>query len=291
MTAADAKTRVATLDVPGARLHYELRGTGPLVVLVGAPMDAESFAPLADLLATDHTVLTTDPRGIHRSQVDDPQVDSTVEMRAEDLARLIEHLSMGPAVVFGSSGGAVSALALAQAHPEQVATVIAHEPPLIGLLDDSDHVQARTEDYCATYLAGDVVGAWTKFFDTANISVPVEAVEQMFAGQRDERVVADEHFWFAHELQPSVRWLPASDVLGSIPSHVVVGIGEDSTNQICDRTSRALASDLGVESTMFPGDHTGFADNPDAFARQLRSILLRPPITTRSDATKGSDHG
>jgi pimeloyl-ACP methyl ester carboxylesterase len=61
------------------------------VVLVAAPMDATSFAPLADLLASDHTVLTTDPRGINRSPVDDPNLDSTPPMRADDLSRLLAH--------------------------------------------------------------------------------------------------------------------------------------------------------------------------------------------------------
>jgi pimeloyl-ACP methyl ester carboxylesterase len=102
-----------TLRVPDALLHYEVRGEGPLVMLVGTPMDARSFAPLADLLAADHTVLTTDPRGINRSPVDDPDRDSTPEMRADDLARLLTHLDAGPAALLGSSGGAVSALALA----------------------------------------------------------------------------------------------------------------------------------------------------------------------------------
>mgnify|MGYP001032295736 CR=1 FL=1 len=68
-----------TLEVPGARLYYEVRGTGPLVVLVGAPMDAGAFGPLADLLAGDYTVLTTDPRGINRSPVDDPDQDGIVQ--------------------------------------------------------------------------------------------------------------------------------------------------------------------------------------------------------------------
>src|SRR5687767_165277 len=104
-----------TLAVPGARLHYEVRGRGPLVVLVAAPMDADSFAPLAELLAIDHTVLTTDPRGINRSPVDNPDADSTPEHRADDLSRLLAHLDAGPADVLGSSGGAVSVLALAQA--------------------------------------------------------------------------------------------------------------------------------------------------------------------------------
>ena len=57
-----------TLVVPEAELYYEVRGTGPLLVLVGAPMDAGWFAPLADLLADDYTVLTTDPRGVKRSR-------------------------------------------------------------------------------------------------------------------------------------------------------------------------------------------------------------------------------
>ena len=38
-TATPAPT-IASLEVPGARLHYEVRGQGPLVALVGAPMDA-----------------------------------------------------------------------------------------------------------------------------------------------------------------------------------------------------------------------------------------------------------
>src|SRR2546429_1848017 len=70
-----------TLEVPGARLYYEVRGRGPLVVLVGAPMDARSFGPLAELLAGDYTVLTTDPRGINRSPVDDPSQDRSEERR------------------------------------------------------------------------------------------------------------------------------------------------------------------------------------------------------------------
>src|SRR5258708_13081856 len=87
---------VETLRVPDALLHYEVRGQGPLVVLVAAPMDARPFAPLADRLAADHTVLTTDPRGINRSPVDDPDRDSTPQMRAADLSPLLTHPHPGP---------------------------------------------------------------------------------------------------------------------------------------------------------------------------------------------------
>lgn len=258
-------SRAATLEVPGARLHYEVRGTGPRVVLVGAPMDAAAFAPLAELLAADHTVLTADPRGIHRSRVDDREADSTPELRAEDLSQLIAHVDAGPAAVLSSSGGAVTALALVQAHPEQVHTVIAHEPPLDELLADRQQLRARTEDYCATYLAG----AWKKFFDKANIAMPAEAVQRLVGGQRDPQVVADERFWFAHELRPSTRWRPDLAALRSAPSRIIVGIEENSTAQICDQTSRALASALDIEPTMFPNGHIGFVEDPNAFADRL----------------------
>src|SRR5260221_2501526 len=103
---------VETLRVPDALLHYEVRGQGPLVVLVAAPMDARPFAPLADRLAADHTVLTTDPRGINRSPVDDPDRDSTPQMRADDLSRPLSHLAAGPAPVLASTGRLLRAPAL-----------------------------------------------------------------------------------------------------------------------------------------------------------------------------------
>lgn len=271
--ASTVPTTVATLEVPGARLHYELRGEGPLVVLVGAPMDATSFTPLADLLAADHTVLTTDPRGINRSTVDDPDRDSTPQMRADDLFRLLSHVDAGPAVVFGSSGGAVSALAHVQAHPEQVHTLIAHEPPLDELLDDRDQLRAQTEDTITTYLAGDRRGAWAKFLTTANIHLPDEVFEAIVGGDRDPQTAADERFQFAHMLRATTRWEPDVAALRSSTTRIVVGIGEQSGGQICDRTSRALAATLGIQPTMFPGGHIGFVEDPYRFATRLRQVL------------------
>ncbi|MGM1058505.1 alpha/beta fold hydrolase, partial [Saccharothrix sp. Mg75] len=252
-----------TLRVPDASLHYELRGTGPLVVLVGAPMDARPFEQLADLLATDHTVLTTDPRGINRSPVDDRERDSTPELRADDLARLIEHVDAGPAAVLGSSGGAVSALALVQARPDLVRTAVAHEPPLSGLLDDRAELRARTEDIAATHLGGDHVGAFRKFLALAAIDLPEEVVQHMAGGERSPQDVADADYQHSAMLVPTAFWAPDLDVLRASPSRVVVGIGEESAGQLCDRTSRALAAAIGVEPTAFPGDHVGFAGEPE----------------------------
>jgi pimeloyl-ACP methyl ester carboxylesterase len=273
MTAtAPAPVTTGTLGVPGARLHHQVRGTGPLVLLVGAPMGADEFTPLAELLAAGHTVLTTDPRGVGRSPADDPEQDSTPELRADDLSRLIAHLGAGPAVVLGSSGGAVTALALARAHPEQVTTVVAHEPPVPELLADHEQLRARTGGVVAAYLARGSGPAWAEFMRVAGMVVPEDAPAPEPA-EPDPQAVADERHFFLHELRPTTRFRPDVDALRAGPTRIVVGIGEASAGQLCDRTSRALATQLGVEPTVFPGGHIGFVEVPAAFATRLREVL------------------
>lgn len=265
MTRATIPT-TGTLDVADGTLHYEVRGSGPLLALVAAPMTADAFAPAADLLADDRTVLTTDPRGIGRSTLHDPEQESTPELRAADLARLITHLDVGPADVLGSSGGAVTALAIAQSRPDLVRTVVAHEPPLEDLLPDSEQLRADLELMIGRYAAGDVHGAWQVFLDAAGIPVPAEAMVAT-----EPQRIADERRWFLHEMRATVHFSPDAAALRA--ARVVVGIGEASAGEVCDRTSRALAALLDVEPVLFPGGHTGFVDDPPAFVARLREVL------------------
>src|SRR5262249_60214109 len=58
-------------------------------------------------------------------------------------------LGVGPVQMFASSGGAVTALALVAAYPNDVTTLLAHEPPLIPVLRDAkaaDRAQAGFRD-------------------------------------------------------------------------------------------------------------------------------------------------
>ena len=167
----------------------------------------------------------------------------------------------------------MTALALVQAHPEQVHTVIAHEPPLLEVLDDRDQLHAGTDEMIATYLSGDTIGAWSSFMAQANIELPPGALEMMFGGDREPQQLADERYFFTRELRPTTRWQPDVTSLRTLPTRVMIGIGEDSTDELCDRTSRALAAQLDIEPTMFPGGHTGFVDDPNTFAARVRDVL------------------
>jgi pimeloyl-ACP methyl ester carboxylesterase len=268
-----ATATAAMLQVEGAEIYFELRGRGPLIALHAAPMDASSFTPLAELLAVDHTVLTSDPRGINRSRADQADRDVTPEVRADDLAKVLRHVDAGPAVLFGSSGGAVSALALTQEHPELVDIVIAHEPPLAELLSDREELRTQTDSMIEAYLAGDRRRAWLTFMESANIHLPDEVFEAMFGGPIHGQAAADEHFAFAHMERATTFWKPALPALRDTEVTIVVGIGEHSTFELCDRTSRALAAEIGIEPTMFPGGHLGFLEEPPAFATRIRDVL------------------
>jgi pimeloyl-ACP methyl ester carboxylesterase len=262
------------LETPGARIYYEVRGgRGPVLLLHAAPMDASAFEPLAGLLQDAFTVVTCDPRGINRSTVDEPDRDVTPDDRAGDLAHLLRHLGLHPAAVFGSSGGAVSALALLQAEPGLVTTVVAHEPPLADLVEDRDRLRVDTDEIIRTYLDGDRRAAWTLFLESADIRLPTEVFDAMFGGPLDAPAAADERFSFEHMERATTFWTPDLQRLRSHHDGLRVAIGAESAGQLCDRTSRALAEALDVDPIVFPGGHVGFLQHPEAFALRLRDEL------------------
>jgi pimeloyl-ACP methyl ester carboxylesterase len=155
-----------TLDVPGAVLTYDIRSNEssaePVLLLIGSPMGAASFGTLAGHFA-DRMVVTYDPRGVERSHKTDDTTESTPDEHADDLHRLISALGAGPVDLFATSGGAVNALALVARHPEDVRTLVAHEPPDAQILPDREAALAAAVDIHETYLRSGVGPAMAKF--------------------------------------------------------------------------------------------------------------------------------
>ena len=59
--------KTGTLKVPGANLYYEIRGSGPVLLLIcGGVYDAAGYAGLAQQLADRYTVVSYDRRGNSR---------------------------------------------------------------------------------------------------------------------------------------------------------------------------------------------------------------------------------
>src|SRR5881398_2881279 len=135
-------TTTHVLETAEVDIAYDLHGPLPTadgrppLVMIAQPMAASGFATLASYFP-DRTVVTYDPRGLGRSTRKDGRVDNTPTVQADDVHAVIEALGVGPVEMFASSGGAVTALALVAAHPQDVTTLVAHEPPLIPVLPDA----------------------------------------------------------------------------------------------------------------------------------------------------------
>jgi pimeloyl-ACP methyl ester carboxylesterase len=265
---------VDLLHLPEAVIHFEVRGAGPPLLLHGAPMDARAFEPVAAELARTFTVVTSDPRGIHRSSVTDASAATTPDDRADDLARLVDHLGLGPTAMVGSSGGAVSGLALAQRHPELVSVVVAHEPPLIELLAEREALRAAEREMVATYAAGDRRRYWEMFLEVAGIELPPGMFETMFGAPASPQELRDERYGVEQMQLATTGWRPEIDAFVDGSVTVVPAVGSQSRGQLCDRTTRALAHGLGCDVVEMPGDHTGFVDEPAAFAAEVRRLFV-----------------
>ena len=150
---------------------------------------------------------------------------------------------------------------------------MAHEPPLVQLLDDREQRVAANEDTIATYVGGDRLGAIRKFMAYAGFVMPEQMFLQMFGGEKSPDELASERYFYLHEMQGTVDWVPDLDTLRNTPVHLVIGIGTTSAGQLCDHTSRTIAAELKTEPSLFPGGHGGFMEDPAGFADRLREVI------------------
>ncbi|MFD0691446.1 alpha/beta fold hydrolase [Actinomadura fibrosa] len=270
--------RTRTLDVPGATLHYEVRGSGPVVLLIcGGVYDAAAYAGLAGLLADRYTVVTYDRRGNSRSPLDGPPEPQSIEVHADDASRVLAAVGGGPAHVFGNSSGAVIALELAARHPDQVRTVVAHEPPYLNLLPDAGHWESVIADVEATFAQSGpgpalaAFGAAMGMSEEAPEGEPDPELLEMFA--RTERNSA---FFIGYEVPPFARHRLDADALRDSPAAIVVVAGADSEGEPAHRAAHAAAERLGTSAETWPGGHGGFGSAAKAFAERLDEHFAKP---------------
>jgi pimeloyl-ACP methyl ester carboxylesterase len=282
------------LAVNGGRLYYEVRGAGPLLLVVGQPMTSAPFAALADDLAADHTVVTYDPHGVGESSVDDPSSPITPEIEADDLAAIVDELGLGPAAMMGTSGGAVAGLAFASRHPDKITTLIAHEPPVADLLPDAAPVRAAVDAIEDTYRSAGSGGAWGAFASLVMHQglVPADGVppaawpppgaptddqpSDTAPPEPSAKQQADDELFFLRMLKPFTRYAPDVDGLKGGPVRVRVAVGAASGAEVARRSAEALAERLGQSTVVFPSHHAGFMEDPAGFATAVREVLAAP---------------
>jgi pimeloyl-ACP methyl ester carboxylesterase len=285
-------TTTHTLATAEADIVYDVRGPLPTadgrppLFMIAQPMDAGGFATLASYFP-DRTVVTYDPRGLGRSVRKDGRVENTPTLQAADVHAVIEAVGVGPVEMFASSGGAVTALALVTAHPDDLTTLVAHEPPIIPVLPDAEAAERARAGFRDIYEAkGTGAGmaafiamtSWRGEFTDEYFSQPAPDPAQLGLpaeddGRRDDPLLSDRS-WAITSYRPQV------DALAAAPTRIVIAVGEESLGTFTGRTAAAIAELLGQQPTMFPSHHGGFMGGeygypgqPEAFARKLREVL------------------
>jgi pimeloyl-ACP methyl ester carboxylesterase len=279
-----------TLNVPGARLTYDVRANPsspePVLLLIGNPMGASGFPTLASHF-TDRTVVTYDPRGVERSSKDDDTSESNIEQHAADVHAVISAVGGGPVDMFASSGGAVTALGLIAKHPGDVRTVVAHEPPLASVLPDRESALAANRDIHDTYLRSGHGPAMAKFMKVVMHKGPITAdflaqpaPDPAMFGMSSEDDGSRNDVLVGQNIIGNTHYEPDFAALRAAPTRIVVAVGAESEGELAHRGGEAVAARLGTDPVVFPSGHGGFQGDeygmpgqPEAFAAKLREIL------------------
>jgi pimeloyl-ACP methyl ester carboxylesterase len=276
-TATEMETR--TVKVPGATLYVEVRGAGPLLLLItGGPTDAGMFADLGGRLADRYTVASYDQRGHSRSPLDGEPDDIPVALHADDAAAILTELADEPASVYGNSGGATIGLDLVSRRSELVRTLVAHEPPLFELLPDIDRWRSAFAEISETHRTQGVFAAMGKFGAVVEEGGPKYSEQQQApptpeSQEMMQRMAGNFELFIAHELPQIGAYTPDLDALRNAPTQIISAAGETSGEQGARRAAIALADRLGIPVTYLPGGHGGWGSDQQEFADKLHQIL------------------
>jgi pimeloyl-ACP methyl ester carboxylesterase len=282
------------LEVPGATLYYEIRGSGPVLLMIcGGIYDAAGYAGLAEQLADRYTVVTYDRRGNSRSPLDGPPEPQRIQVHGDDAHRILTAVGVTGdehAHVFGNSSGAIIGLELAARHPERVRTVVAHEPPLFELLPDREHWRAMARDVEDAFrtdgvgAAGEILTTRLAMNSGAREEGRVPGGGEGPQGEPDPamlemlaRFEKNTEFFVGYEVPPFARYVPDLAALQASPVRVVLAAGEESEGEPSYRAAFAVAERLGPKPVMFPGDHGGFGIDPAAFGSKLHEVFSTTP--------------
>jgi pimeloyl-ACP methyl ester carboxylesterase len=271
-------------------IYQEVRGAGPTLLLIpGGSGDAGGYEAVAGRLADRLRVVTYDRRGFSRSA--DHALDRSIDRLATDVDDAAELLGDSPGYVFGSSSGAIVALALLTRYPDRIRKLVAHEPPLASLVPDGGLYLKLFDDVYETYRREGVEPAMRVFFAGVGMAGPAlpspDRVLPPHVVELLGRLRANQGYWIEHELRQYPRYEPDLGALKAVVDRLVLAGGTDGRHLFPYRPNLVLAERLGVEVVDFPGDHTGYVSRPAEFAVRLVDVLRPgPPLGSAAPTLK-----
>jgi 3-oxoadipate enol-lactonase len=261
-------------DVEGGRLFYEREGSGnPVVWLHAGFLDRRMWEPQFARFASRYDLIRYDQRGFGRS---DPPRDTYWESR--DLAKLLDHLSIGSAYLVGVAMGGRIALDFAADYPGRVDGLVVYAPTVSGYRARSEAEEALwkeidvREDAIEGLARQPGPAAIAAKLDLWAPGVPPElrAGLETIAMENRERALGKPDP-FRGRMHP-----PTAERLWAVLAPALVVTGEHDLPAF-DALADWLAEKLpnAQRTVLAGGDHTGNLSQSEAFNELLEGFLAR----------------
>lgn len=251
----------------GSNLYYEVRGSGPTLLLIhGTGGDAGLFEEAADLLADDFTVVAYDRRGNGRSPRPPSRPAPSVQQHADDAAVLVRGLGLAPVAVYGHNAGGSTVLELLIRHPALLRGAVVHEAPLVTVLEDPGAAMAYLD------VALREAGGGTRAMYTAFVRAQEPALWDGVHPRTRERLLANAERFTAEEAEVFAGYRPDEVLLSgkTVPLLVLQGSGSTSHHH---EANRWVAARTGADVVEIPGGHWPFLERPSPFVEAIRPFF------------------
>jgi pimeloyl-ACP methyl ester carboxylesterase len=268
-----------TSAINGVQLYWELNGSGePAILVHGSWGDHSNWAPVVSALSSSFNLATYDRRGHSRSER--PPGQGSIQEDVDDLAALIEHLFDGPAHVIGNSFGAAIGVNLAARRPELIRTLVAHEPPLFGLLEGQptvqpalQAVQQRIGAVVPLLQAGDFEAGARRFVET--IAFGPGAWEQLPQAMRD-MFIFNAPTWLDELQEPAWDTLDLRE-LSVFTAPAMLSMGGESPPFFPAVVERIAAALPHARKHLFPqSGHVPHLSHPAEYVRVVTEFIGSP---------------
>lgn len=249
----------------GIRIHFEVHGEGPPVLLVhGYPLSGRMWDGVVERLSAHYRLIVPDLRGHGRSESGDP---ASMEDQAEDLRAVLEAADESrPVVLVGMSMGGYVSLAFCRRYRDRVRGLALVDSRAGADTSEAAEKRRRTAE---------------QVLQAGSASVAEEMAEKLFAPgapahlreQWRSRMAATSPQGIAAALRGMAARPDSEPLLRELGLPVLVVVGaEDQITPV--EGAREMAQAAGGALEIVPGaGHITPVENPDAVAGALQRFL------------------
>jgi len=267
---------MTTATINGTTLTYDVVGDGePLILIHGSWGERTTWGFILPGLGEAFRVVSYDRRGHGEST--GPPAEGTVHDDVADAAALIEAVHGGPAYVVANSYGAIIALRLAAERPDLVKRMTIHEPPMLLILEGTEHQgvldakAAQIEEVRRLLEAGDHRAAAIYFVENVALG---EGAWDLIPPPLQEMFVNNAETFLGEVRDPDALRIDRAALKG-IECEVLLTYGDESPSWFLPISEEIESCAPTVRRQLFPGaGHVPHLTHSEDFVALVKDELL-----------------